>query len=116
MAGTPYLIDTNIMLRWVKPDDTDYPIIVSAIDSILRQKAVLCYTSQNLAEFWTPVARSTATDSGSVPKRPTDAQGFLKGGSSFYRTTWPSITSGANCSSCTMSRESKFMMRGWSRR
>ncbi len=64
MAGTPYLIDTNIMLRWVKPDDTDYPIIVSAIDSILRQKAVLCYTSQNLAEFW-----NTCT-------RPLDRNGF----------------------------------------
>jgi|ERR1035438_15616 hypothetical protein len=29
MAGTPYLIDTNVLLRWIKPDDRDYPITVA---------------------------------------------------------------------------------------
>src|SRR5713226_4448117 len=51
MAGTPYLVDSNVLLRWVKPDDHDYPLIVSAIDAILQRGAVLCYTSQNVAEF-----------------------------------------------------------------
>jgi len=46
MAGTPYLLDSNVLLRWVKPDDHDYPLIVSAIDAILQRDAVLCYTSQ----------------------------------------------------------------------
>jgi hypothetical protein len=27
MPGTPYLIDSNILLRWVKPDDRDYPLM-----------------------------------------------------------------------------------------
>jgi predicted nucleic acid-binding protein len=52
MAGTPYLVDRNVLLRWVKPDDRDYPLIVSAIDAILQRDAMLCYTSQNIAEFW----------------------------------------------------------------
>lgn len=64
MAGTPYLIDSNVLLRWVKPDDRDYPLVVSAIGHILRSGAVLCYTSQNVAEFW-----STCT-------RPIDRNGF----------------------------------------
>ena len=29
MAETPYLVDSNVLLRWVKPDHSDYPAIVS---------------------------------------------------------------------------------------
>lgn len=57
MAETPYLVDSNILLRWVKPDHSDYPIIKSAIDTVLRRDGVLCYTSQNLAEFWNACTR-----------------------------------------------------------
>jgi predicted nucleic acid-binding protein len=57
MAGTPYLVDSNVLLRWIKPDDRDYPVVVSAIDVILQQGAVLCYTSQNVAEFWNTCTR-----------------------------------------------------------
>jgi hypothetical protein len=42
MAETPYLVDSNILLRWVKPDHSDHPIILSAIDSILQSGGVLC--------------------------------------------------------------------------
>ena len=64
MAETPYLVDSNILLRWVKPDHSDYPAIVSAIEDILQRQGVLCYTSQNLAEFW-----NTST-------RPVDRNGY----------------------------------------
>jgi predicted nucleic acid-binding protein len=57
MAATTYLVDSNILLRWVKPDHSDYPAIVSATDSILRQGGVLCYTSQNVGEFWNACTR-----------------------------------------------------------
>ena len=57
MAGTLYLIDSNVILRWLKPDDRDYPVVVSAIDAILKSGAVLCYTSQNVAEFWNTCTR-----------------------------------------------------------
>ena len=30
MPGTPYLVDSNILLRWVKPDDRDYPFLQPA--------------------------------------------------------------------------------------
>jgi predicted nucleic acid-binding protein len=57
MAGTPYLVDSNVLLRWVKPDDQDYPLVVLAIDTVLQGGAVLCYTSQNVAEFWNTCTR-----------------------------------------------------------
>ena len=57
MAETPYLVDSNVLLRWVKPDHSDYPAIVSATDAILRRDGVLCYTSQNVAEFWSACTR-----------------------------------------------------------
>jgi hypothetical protein len=28
MAETPYLVDSNVLLRWLKPDHRDYPAIV----------------------------------------------------------------------------------------
>ena len=57
MAGTPYLLDSNILLRWVKPDHNDYPLVVSAIEAILRRDGELCYTSQNVGEFWNTCTR-----------------------------------------------------------
>jgi len=57
MAVTSCLIDTNILLRWVKPDDRDHPLVVSAIDALLRQEVALCYTSQNVGEFWNTCTR-----------------------------------------------------------
>jgi hypothetical protein len=57
MAGTPYLIDSNILIRWVQPSDPDYPIVESALEALANQGALLCYTSQNVAEFWNACTR-----------------------------------------------------------
>jgi hypothetical protein len=57
MAETPYLVDSNVLLRWVKPDHSDDPIIVSATDFVLQHDGVLCYTSQNVAKFWNACTR-----------------------------------------------------------
>jgi predicted nucleic acid-binding protein len=64
MASAVYLVDTNVLLRWVKPDDRDFQLTSRVIDKILREGGVLCYTSQNVAEFW-----NTCT-------RPLDRNGF----------------------------------------
>jgi predicted nucleic acid-binding protein len=57
MPASSYLIDSNILLRWVKPDERDYPLVVAALDAILRDGGALCYTSQNVAEFWNACTR-----------------------------------------------------------
>lgn len=51
MAGAQYLIDSNILIRWVQPIDPDFGIVESALETLARQGAILSYTSQNLGEF-----------------------------------------------------------------
>src|ERR1700719_4088295 len=62
MPGTSYLVDSNVLLRWIKPDDRDYHLVVSAIELALQRGAVLCYTSQNVGEFWNTCTRPLARD------------------------------------------------------
>ena len=57
MAGTPYVIDSNILIRWVQPSDPDYLITESALEGLANQGAILCYTSQNVAESWNACTR-----------------------------------------------------------
>jgi predicted nucleic acid-binding protein len=77
MAEIPYLVDSNILLRWVKPDHSDYPIIVSAIDSILQSGGVLCYTSQNLGEFWNACTRPPDRNGYGLSPQETDRRAKL---------------------------------------
>ena len=98
MAGTPYLVESNVLLRWVKPDDRDYPLVVSAIDATLQRGAVFCYTSQNVAEFWNTCTRPlTAMGTGFLPRKLIVGRGFLKTSCGCCRTVWPYIKNGANC-------------------
>jgi predicted nucleic acid-binding protein len=57
MTETTYLVDSNVLLRWMKVDHSDYPVIASALDAIVERNGVLCYTSQNVAEFWNASTR-----------------------------------------------------------
>ena len=57
MPNTAYLLDSNILIRWIQPDDRDYPVVRSALDVLVQQQSILCYTSQNLAEFWNACTR-----------------------------------------------------------
>jgi hypothetical protein len=57
MAETPYLVDSNILLRWVRPNHSDFPAIASAMEALLQRGAVFCYTSQNVGEFWNTCTR-----------------------------------------------------------
>ncbi len=72
MAEMPYLVDSNVLLRWVKPDHSDYPAIVSATDAILRHDGVLCYTSQNVAEFWNACTRPVDRNGYGLSPQDTD--------------------------------------------
>lgn len=72
MAETPYLVDSNVLLRWVKPNHRDYPLIVSAADAILRHDGVLCYTSQNVGEFWNACTRPVDRNGYGLSPQETD--------------------------------------------
>jgi len=72
MAETPYLVDSNVLLRWVKPDYSDYPVIVSATHFILLHGGILCYTSQNVAEFWNACTRPVDRNGYGLSPQDTD--------------------------------------------
>src|SRR5260221_1827488 len=72
MARTPFLLDSNILLRWVKPDHNDYPLVVSAIEAILRRDGELCYTSQNVGEFWNMCTRPLDRNGYALSPQETD--------------------------------------------
>lgn len=57
MAETLCLVDSNILIRWVQPADPDYPLVEAALAVLAESGAILCYTSQNLAEFWNASTR-----------------------------------------------------------
>lgn len=72
MAEMLCLVDSNVLLRWVKPDHDDYPAIVSAVEGILRRDGVLCYTSQNVAEFWSTCTRPVERNGYGLSPRDAD--------------------------------------------
>ena len=57
MAEALFLVDSNILIRWVQPADPDYPLVDAALASLLTSGTTLCYTSQNLGEFWNASTR-----------------------------------------------------------
>jgi predicted nucleic acid-binding protein len=57
MAGDRYLLDSNILIRWVQQEDPGYPAVEAALDLVMISNADLLYTSQNLGEFWNALTR-----------------------------------------------------------
>jgi predicted nucleic acid-binding protein len=57
MAGELYLVDSNILMRWAQHEDASYTTIRESIKRLAFSRAVPCYTSQNLGEFWNVLTR-----------------------------------------------------------
>ena len=64
MAAVPYLPDINIFLRLATRDHPQHRLIAGAVDRLIEQRAEICYTPQNIVEFW------------NVFTRPKDRNGF----------------------------------------
>jgi predicted nucleic acid-binding protein len=59
-----YLVDTNILLRFLHPSDPRYPIVCAAVSKLRTNGHRLQATPQNFTEFW------------NVSTRPIDRNGF----------------------------------------
>lgn len=59
-----YLIDANVLLRWLESSDPRHTTVKSAMMALEAQGHTLCITAQNIIEFW------------AVASRPMDANGF----------------------------------------
>lgn len=57
MAGELWLVDSNILIRWVQPASPEFPVVRSAIQWIENSGIIPCYTSQNLGEFCNALTR-----------------------------------------------------------
>lgn len=57
MSDRLCLIDSNILMRWVRREAPEYKLIDSAMKELARFGATPCYTSQNLGEFWNVLTR-----------------------------------------------------------
>ena len=57
MAGEPWLLDTNILIRWVQPSDSEFALVDAVTRRMQQSNSELCYTSQNLGEFWNVLSR-----------------------------------------------------------
>lgn len=53
------LLDSNVLIRWLEPDNPDQKVVVHALDTLIPSGAELCYTSQNVGEFWNALTRPT---------------------------------------------------------
>jgi predicted nucleic acid-binding protein len=52
-----YLADTNILLRWVQPDDPQRAVALAAVESLIRSGETILITPQNVVEFWNAATR-----------------------------------------------------------
>jgi predicted nucleic acid-binding protein len=52
-----YLIDTNILLRLSRLEDPEHTVVKTALDELNRRGVALCFSLQNIAEFWNVCTR-----------------------------------------------------------
>jgi predicted nucleic acid-binding protein len=57
MSGERYLIDSNVLIRWVQPEVSEFRFVVRAIRRLEESDDTPCFTSQNLGEFWNVLTR-----------------------------------------------------------
>jgi predicted nucleic acid-binding protein len=57
MAAAPHLLDSNVFLRMAKRDDPEHILVTAAIDHLIEEGAEICYTPQNVVEFWNVLTR-----------------------------------------------------------
>lgn len=69
-----YLIDTNIVLRWVRPSDPLHALARAAIDALVDAGALLYLTPQVLVEFWSVATRPAAVNGLGMTPAAADAE------------------------------------------
>jgi predicted nucleic acid-binding protein len=57
IAESRYLIDTNILVRLARVVDPQHQLVQTAIDNLNLQGVELCFSLQNIAEFWNVCTR-----------------------------------------------------------
>ncbi len=58
----PCLVDTNVLLRLLQRGDPDHFIVRYSLRTLRQRREVLCYTPQNLVEFWRGCTRPASAN------------------------------------------------------
>lgn len=77
MAAVPHLPDTNIFLRLAKRDDPQHALVTTAIDRLIEQGTEICYTPQNVVEFWNVFTRPRERNGFGLSTAEANAQAAL---------------------------------------
>jgi len=59
-----FLVDTNILLRYVQPRDPSYAVARAAVSHLRQRGEVLCIAPQNIMEFWSVATRPASQRGG----------------------------------------------------
>jgi len=114
MAGTLYLIDSNVLIRWIRPEAAEFQVVVRSIRSLEEPDDTPCYTSQNLGEFWNVLTRPTVKNGyGLPPEGAMFEPKKSKPGSACSRMVLQFTMSGAGCWSTIACVASRFTMPAW---
>jgi predicted nucleic acid-binding protein len=68
----PYLADTNILLRLLQRGDPEHSIVRTALRALQQRHEQVCYTAQNLVEFWRVCTRPTSVNGFGLSVAETD--------------------------------------------
>jgi predicted nucleic acid-binding protein len=76
MATSPltYLLDTNILLRLSERHGSEFQLVRPVLSSLAAKQVRLCYTSQNLIEFWNVSTRPLERNGHGLSISETDAE------------------------------------------
>lgn len=56
------LVDTNVLLRRIQPNNAHHKIAVESVTRLLDAGETLCFTPQNIAEFWNVMTRPVSSN------------------------------------------------------
>ena len=56
------LVDTNVLLRRIQPSSAHHKVAVESVARLLDAGESLCFTPQNIAEFWNVMTRPVASN------------------------------------------------------
>jgi len=56
------LVDTNVLLRRTQPNHASHAAAVESVANLLGSGEPVCFTPQNISEFWNVITRPTASN------------------------------------------------------
>jgi predicted nucleic acid-binding protein len=56
------LVDTNVLLRRTQPDHASHTAAVESVATLLNTGEPVCFTLQNITEFWNVITRPVASN------------------------------------------------------